>query len=182
MTPVLRYFKNSYRKKNKHRYSVWTGIPPSTKRYCNVNYVKNNVIFEPPSMRACSSSTPPKQNQDFVKEHNRTPLSSHSKPNMFCKFQKQRSSPLPSYKTLESRPGKFTHTHKTTLNRSICTNSGLHLWNCIGYIWLVLYEITFTLLKSEVKKGLLRCHLCCVSLVLIWCSSGVKWVILLWSV
>ncbi len=30
MTPVLRYFKNSYRKKNKHRYSVWTGIPPST--------------------------------------------------------------------------------------------------------------------------------------------------------
>ncbi len=45
-------------------------------RYCNnVNYVKNNAIFEPPSMRACSS-TPPKQNQDFVKEHNRTPLSS----------------------------------------------------------------------------------------------------------
>ncbi len=40
-------------------------------RYCNnVNNVKNNVIFEPPSMRACSS-TPPKQNQDFVKEHNR---------------------------------------------------------------------------------------------------------------
>ncbi len=39
----------------------------------NVNYVKNNVIFEPPSMRACSS-TPPKQNQDFVKEYNRTPL------------------------------------------------------------------------------------------------------------
>ncbi len=34
--------------------------------------MKNNVIFEPPSMRACSS-TPPKQNQDFVKEHNRTP-------------------------------------------------------------------------------------------------------------
>ncbi len=47
-------------------------------RYCNnVNYVKNNVIFEPPSMRACSS-TPPKQNQDFVKEHNRTPLSKYS--------------------------------------------------------------------------------------------------------
>ncbi len=43
-------------------------------RYCNnVNYVKNNAIFEPPSMRACSS-IPPKQNQDFVKEHNRTPL------------------------------------------------------------------------------------------------------------
>ncbi len=43
-------------------------------RYCNnVNYVKNNAIFKPPSMRACSS-TPPKQNQDFVKEHNRTPL------------------------------------------------------------------------------------------------------------
>ncbi len=40
-------------------------------RYCNnVNYMKNN---EPPSMRACSSATP-KQNQDFVKEHNRTPL------------------------------------------------------------------------------------------------------------
>ncbi len=33
MTPVLRYFKNSYRKKNKHRYSVWTGIPPSSSRY-----------------------------------------------------------------------------------------------------------------------------------------------------
>ncbi len=43
-------------------------------RYCNnVNYVKNNAIFEPPSIRACSS-TPPKQNQDFVKEHNRTSL------------------------------------------------------------------------------------------------------------
>ncbi len=43
-------------------------------RYCNnVNNVKNNVIFEPPTMRGCSS-TPPKQNQDFVKEHNRTPL------------------------------------------------------------------------------------------------------------
>ncbi len=42
--------------------------------YCNnVNNVKNNAIFEPPSMRACSS-TPPKQNQDIVKEHNRTPL------------------------------------------------------------------------------------------------------------
>uniref|UniRef100_A0A673GGR6 Voltage-dependent L-type calcium channel subunit alpha n=1 Tax=Sinocyclocheilus rhinocerous TaxID=307959 RepID=A0A673GGR6_9TELE len=39
----------------------------------NVKYVKNNVFFEQPSMRACSS-TPPKQNQDFVKEHNRTPL------------------------------------------------------------------------------------------------------------
>ncbi len=37
--------------------------------------MKNNAIFEPPSMRACSS-TPHKQNQDFVKEHNRTPLSS----------------------------------------------------------------------------------------------------------
>ncbi len=48
-------------------------------RYCNnVTYVKNNVIFEPPSMRACSS-TPPKQNQDFVKEHNRTPLKHRSK-------------------------------------------------------------------------------------------------------
>ncbi len=43
-------------------------------QYCNnVNYVKNNAIFEPPNMRACSS-TPPKQNQDFVKEHNGTPL------------------------------------------------------------------------------------------------------------
>ncbi len=43
-------------------------------RCCNnVNYVKNNAIFESPSMRACSS-TPPKQHQDFVKEHNRTPL------------------------------------------------------------------------------------------------------------
>ncbi len=43
-------------------------------RYCNnVNYVKNNVIFEPPSMRACFS-TPPTQNQDFVKGYNMTPL------------------------------------------------------------------------------------------------------------
>ncbi|PWG73470.1 hypothetical protein DF186_22910, partial [Enterococcus hirae] len=42
--------------------------------YCNsVNYVKNNVFFEPPSIKACSS-TPPKQNQDFVKEHNMTLL------------------------------------------------------------------------------------------------------------
>ncbi len=30
MTPVLWYLKNVYHKKNKHRYSVWTGIPPST--------------------------------------------------------------------------------------------------------------------------------------------------------
>ncbi len=28
--PVLRYLKNWYHKKNKHRYSVWTSIPPST--------------------------------------------------------------------------------------------------------------------------------------------------------
>ncbi len=49
-------------------------VPGWGERYCNnVNYAKNNVIFEPPSMRACSS-TSPKQNQDFVKEHNRTPL------------------------------------------------------------------------------------------------------------
>ncbi len=42
--------------------------------FCNnVNYVKNNAIFEPPNVRACSR-TPPKLNQDFVKEHNRTPL------------------------------------------------------------------------------------------------------------
>ncbi len=49
-------------------------VPGWGERYCNnVNYVKNNVFFEPPSMRACSS-TPPRKNQDFVKEHNRTPL------------------------------------------------------------------------------------------------------------
>ncbi len=49
-------------------------LKSTRRRYCNkVNYVKNNAIFEPPSMRACSS-TPPKQNQDFVKEHNRTPF------------------------------------------------------------------------------------------------------------
>ncbi len=41
--------------------------------YNNVNNVKNNAIFEPPSMGSCSN-TLPKQNQDFVKEHNRTPL------------------------------------------------------------------------------------------------------------
>ncbi len=53
-------------------------------RYCNhVNYVKNNVIFEPPSMRACSS-TPPKLNQDFVKEHNRTPLKNNLFKNTFA--------------------------------------------------------------------------------------------------
>ncbi len=35
-------------------------------RYCNnVNYVKNNAIFAPPNMSACSS-TPLKQNQNFV--------------------------------------------------------------------------------------------------------------------
>ncbi len=40
-------------------------VPGWGERYCNnVNYVKNNAIFEPPSMRACSS-TPPKQNQDL---------------------------------------------------------------------------------------------------------------------
>ncbi len=51
-------------------------VPGWGERYCNnENLVKNNAIFEPPSMRACSS-TPPKQNQDFVKEHNRTPLKS----------------------------------------------------------------------------------------------------------
>ncbi len=44
-------------------------------RYCNnVNYVKKKKWFEPPKMRACYS-TPRKQNQDFAKEHNRTPLS-----------------------------------------------------------------------------------------------------------
>ncbi len=48
-------------------------VPGWGERYCNnANYVKNNAIF-PPSMRACSS-TPPKQNQDFVKEYSRTPL------------------------------------------------------------------------------------------------------------
>ncbi len=51
-------------------------------RYCNnVNDVKNKAIFESPSMRACSS-TPPKQNQDFVKEHNRTPLKNSQKSNL----------------------------------------------------------------------------------------------------
>ncbi len=49
-------------------------VPVWGEMYCNNgNDVKNNAIFEPPSMRACSS-TPPKQNQDFVREHNRTPL------------------------------------------------------------------------------------------------------------
>ncbi len=49
-------------------------VPGWGERYCNnVNYVQNYAIFEPPSMRACSS-TPPKQNKDFAKEHNRTPL------------------------------------------------------------------------------------------------------------
>ncbi len=48
-------------------------------RNCNnVNYVKNKAIFKPQSTSAWSS-TPPKQNQDFVKEHNRTPLSSNYK-------------------------------------------------------------------------------------------------------
>ncbi len=32
-------------------------VPGWGERYCNnVNYMKNNVIFEPPSMRACSST------------------------------------------------------------------------------------------------------------------------------
>ncbi len=55
-------------------------MPGWGERYCNnVNYAKNNVIFEPPSMRACSS-TSPKQNQDFVKEHNRTPFKNEISP------------------------------------------------------------------------------------------------------
>uniref|UniRef100_A0A672PUS4 Paired amphipathic helix protein Sin3a n=1 Tax=Sinocyclocheilus grahami TaxID=75366 RepID=A0A672PUS4_SINGR len=42
-------------------------MPDWGERCCNnVKYVKNNVFFEQPSMRACSS-TPPKQNQDFKK-------------------------------------------------------------------------------------------------------------------
>ncbi len=46
-------------------------VPGWGERYCNnVNY---NMLFEPPSMRTCSS-TPPKQNQDFVKEDTRPPL------------------------------------------------------------------------------------------------------------
>ncbi len=58
-------------------------------RYCNiVNYVKNNTIFEPPSMRACSS-TPPKQNQDFVKEHNRTPLRDANLVSVYSTIHKQ---------------------------------------------------------------------------------------------
>uniref|UniRef100_A0A672N409 Akirin-2 n=1 Tax=Sinocyclocheilus grahami TaxID=75366 RepID=A0A672N409_SINGR len=36
-------------------------------------------------MRACSS-TPPKQNQDFVKEHNRTPLTAQNQYDAFVKF------------------------------------------------------------------------------------------------
>ena len=49
-------------------------MPDWGERCCNnVKYVKNNVFFEQPSMRGCSS-THQKQNQDFVKEHNRTPL------------------------------------------------------------------------------------------------------------
>ncbi len=49
MTPVLRYFKNSYRKKNKHRYPVWTGIPPSTRadHFCNVFVY---ILHEKPHM------------------------------------------------------------------------------------------------------------------------------------
>ncbi len=42
MTPVLRYFKNEYHKKNKNRYSLWTGIPPRTR---GVSKVLNMVIF-----------------------------------------------------------------------------------------------------------------------------------------
>uniref|UniRef100_A0A8C1RN26 Beta-1,4-N-acetyl-galactosaminyl transferase 2, tandem duplicate 1 n=1 Tax=Cyprinus carpio TaxID=7962 RepID=A0A8C1RN26_CYPCA len=53
-------------------------MPDRGERCCyNVKYVKNNVVFEQPSMRACSS-TPPKQNQDLVKEHNRTTLNLRS--------------------------------------------------------------------------------------------------------
>ncbi len=60
-------------------------------RNCNnENYVKNNAIFEPPSMRACSS-TPPKQNQDFVKEHNRTPLNTSVRPWVFGIYFRQKN-------------------------------------------------------------------------------------------
>ncbi len=44
-------------------------------RYCNnVNYVKNNVIFQTTKHESHVLVHPPKQHQDFVKEHNRTPL------------------------------------------------------------------------------------------------------------
>jgi len=49
-------------------------MPDWGERCCNnVKYVKNNVFFEQPSIRVCSS-TPPKQNPDLVKVYNRTPL------------------------------------------------------------------------------------------------------------
>ncbi len=51
-------------------------VPGWGERYCNnVNYVKNIVIF---NVLVCSS-TNPKQNQDFLKEHNRTPLIHNNK-------------------------------------------------------------------------------------------------------
>ncbi len=66
----------------------WAFIKPRTNRVIcvcvlrkvfvnNVNNVKNNAIFEPPSTRACSS-TPQKLNQDFVKENKRTLLKCHA--------------------------------------------------------------------------------------------------------
>ncbi len=45
-------------------------------------------------MRACSS-TPPKQNQDLVKEHNRSPLNNN--PSYFVSHLLTDSSPIPQF-------------------------------------------------------------------------------------
>lgn len=42
-TPVLRYMKVFYRKKNKYRYSVWTGLPPSTN--LSFFFIKKKLLF-----------------------------------------------------------------------------------------------------------------------------------------
>jgi len=48
--------------------------PDWGERCCNnVKYVKKNAFFEQSSMKSYSI-TPQKQNQDFLKGHNRTPL------------------------------------------------------------------------------------------------------------
>ncbi len=84
-------------------------------RYCNnVNYVKNNAIFKPPSMRACSS-TPPKQNQEFVKEHNRTPLIMVSEQKV-----KKESFNSPANTDRNARPGGVSSNSRSDQSASSC--------------------------------------------------------------
>ncbi len=99
----------------------------------NVNYMKNNAIFEPPSMKACSS-TPPKQHQDFVKEHNRTPLNNQltqSNLTIYCFLL---------HAIILSNTVKFM-IFPNELPKDLVTNSK-KLFSEIGKQWLISYKHT----------------------------------------